>query len=141
MATLSDATKKLIKQLSGTYKVSLGLNDQFSVDKLGWLKRDKRDFTKITPQLVKSASSAMQKAASTVDATKPQQAVDFVLMKTGDAILKHILTRFAGGQRDVAMRPLSPGWIKIKGHNRIGIFSGDMFRDLINGKIKITRIK
>lgn len=138
------ASKQLDKikaQLLGSYKVHLELNDQLSIDKLGWLKRDDRDFLTITSQLEQAATKAVKLSLDKADMSNPARAIENALNAAGESIIKHIATRFQGGRRDVRMRPLSRGWIKKKGHNRIGIYTGDLFKDLLNATVSITKEK
>ncbi len=138
---LSQALEDIRKQMAGTYSVRIGLNDQESVDKLGWLKDANRDFLAVTPQLVKSATAGLVESLKSADLSNPRKAVDDAVHATGEAVLEHIAKRFQGGKRDVKMRPLSRGWVRKKGHNRIGVFSGDLFRDLLNASVVIRRVK
>lgn len=141
----SEALDKLMKAMAGTYKVSIGVANQESVDKLGWLKADERDFLKVTTKMKQDAIQAATEAAVKVfqdsPLETPERAAEKVVTALGESVLATVLLRFKGGKRDVKMRPLSPAWVKKKGHPRIGIYTGDLFRDLLNGTVKIKKVR
>lgn len=137
----SQILAELRKALEGTYSVKVALDYEESIDKLHWLKIANRDFLKVTPELEKAASQAMIDSIADADLSKPAEALEGALEDGGEAILEHICGRFKSGKRDVKMRPLSKGWIKVKGHNKIGIYKGGLINDLINGTVTITKAK
>lgn len=142
MATIEEGLKSLLKSLKGTYTVKLELSDEDSAKKLEWLKADNRDFLKVTPQLQKVVASQFVDSIVNHELDTPaavEKAVNQTFQDVGEAILEHIAFRFQDGKRDVRMRPLTREYIKRKGHNRVGILSGDLFRDILNAKVTLKK--
>lgn len=158
----SEVLKELREQLTGEYLVEIELNDDMSIKKLGWLKERKviklyaagkkkgqvkstktleRDFLKVTPEMEKRAAQAFIKSLKKAKLAEPEKAIAIVLHEVGESILEHVARRFQGGKRDIKLTPLAKSTIKRKGHSRVGIDSGDLYRDILNGTVKIKRIK
>lgn len=141
--TVEQALKELESAVQATYAARLGLNTQESIDKLGWLKDSKRDFTKVTPELQEAAKRAVVQSIRDArgDISDVPKLVDKMAKAAGEAVLEHICKRFQGGKRDVKLRPLAKSTVKRKGHNRVGIDSGDLLRDILSGVVVLRRVK
>lgn len=124
--------------LEGTYSVTLGLTDQESVDKLEWLADDGRDFLKVSPAMVQAAHQAVAEAITAADLSNPALAVQQATEALGEAVLEVVALRFRG-KRDYFMKPLSPGWVKQKGHARIGVWTGELFKDVVNARVIVKK--
>lgn len=137
--TLEEGMKDLIKSLQGEYTVKLTLSEQDSSDKLEWLKRDSRDFLQVNGAMSKAVSAVFVDSLVNSNLEEPETAVQQTLTDVGEAVLQHITKRFQGGKRDIRLKPLSKEYIKKKGHNRIGILSGDLFRDILNATVTVKK--
>lgn len=136
---LNDGLNDIIKALKGQYTVKLDLASNDSTDKLDWLKKDNRDFTQVNNALRQVVSNTFVDAIVNANLEQPEIVVTETLEQVGEAVLEHIAKRFQGGKRDIRLKPLSKEYIKRKGHNRIGILSGDLFRDILNAKVSVSK--
>lgn len=130
----ADEIDKLISSLSSDYSISFVLADEESQKKLGWLADDGRDFLAASPAM----DAAITNALKSFVADQPERTLQEALGVAGDVILRHVLKRFAGN-KDVPMTPLSPKWVATKNHNRIGLYSHKLFRDLVNAEVIIQK--
>lgn len=129
---------RLLRFLDHTFLIEFITSEFETAKKLGWLEDADRDFLRVTPELIKTAEKAIQHGFDHL----PQEFTDVhlqgILDKMGEKVLEHILKRFRRNT-EFPMRPLAPDTIKRKGHSKIGIDSGDMFRDLLNSEVKVVK--
>lgn len=140
MKKLSDFVKNL-SELHSNVSIEFTLNDT-NAKKLFYQKMQDRDFGKITKENSKDIVGEIIKEFISNDiVSSPEDALSEAMNKGGLKYKEIVLSRFGFGQKDIWLKPLSISYIKKKGNAKIGINTGELYRDIKNSKILIKEKK
>lgn len=132
--------KQFLDSLSKSFpkKVSISLAiTQESADKLYYQERQERDFAALTQNTIREMTQAFIVEYAKEFDKNLKGAVKEGLKQMGFVYKQSVLNRFGSGPKDIALRPLSQQYIKEKGTAKIGINTGDLYRDIKRSKVII----
>lgn len=135
-----DVLRSRVQALTGSLRPRAITMDlpQFSVDKLGWLKRDGRNFTVVTAAVAADMSDAF---AEGLDKIASGRSKDLTLpwKLAGEAFQDDVAERLATGGGDVKgrMKKLSAPYVKHKGFAKIGVLTGALLRSVVAAKVVV----
>lgn len=140
MKKLSDFVKNL-SELKSNVSIEFDLSNT-NAKKLFYQKIQDRDFGKITKENSSEIVKEIIKEFISGDiVASPEDALSEAMNKGGIKYKEIVLKRFGFGQKDIWLKPLSIAYIKKKGNAKLGINTGELYRDIKNSKILIKEKK
>lgn len=137
MKTLSEALNDIIKSFSNV-KISFDISDD-NKTKLYHQKNQERDFLKMTKALETEMTERFVTSWIEQDIIlDPEKAFKTAVEDSAEILRTKVLSRFGYGMKDIKLRPLSIAYIKQKKSNKIGINTGDLYRDIKKAKLKFS---
>lgn len=130
---------RLLAVLGSVQPHSMSLTlDPFSIDKLGWLKRDRRNFMTVSAIVAQDMTDAF---ALGLDRLASGRSKDQLLpwKLAGAAYQDDVAERLATGGGDMKgrMKKLSVPYIKRKGFSKIGVLTGALLRDVVAARVVV----
>jgi hypothetical protein len=136
------AIQDIKDSFKGSFTVELKVSQE-STDKLYYLQHQERDIIAVTQQMVdrmvKEYVTSIEENPKFVD--QPELVQEQAMEAAAEECKQVILERFENKPKDVNLRKLSKDYIKQKGNSKVGVNSGELYRDIRSAKVMVKRTK